>query len=153
MGRPEGPGCYCAANNIIRKYTDRLSESYPYVVIDNEAGMEHLSRRTSRMIDLLLIVSDPSSRGIRTAKRIHSLVDELILDVDRRVLLINRVTDNQGNTLKTIAEESGMQVAGMIPQDPNIAEFDLKGNPVLRLPDDSPALKAVFGVFDGLQIP
>jgi CO dehydrogenase maturation factor len=153
MGRPEGPGCYCAANHIIRKYTDRLSESYPYVVIDNEAGMEHLSRRTSWMIDRLLIVSDPSSRGIRTAKRIHSLVDELILDVDRRVLLINRVTDNQGNTLKTIAEESGMQVAGMIPQDPNIAEFDLKGNPVLRLPDDSPALKAVFGVFDGLQIP
>ncbi len=153
MGRPEGPGCYCAANNIIRKYTDRLSESYPYVVIDNEAGMEHLSRRTSRKIDLLLIVSDPSARGIRTAKRIHSLVDELALDVDRRVLLINRVTDNQDDTLKNIAEESGMQVAGTIPQDPTIAEFDLKGSPVLRLPDDSPALKAVFGVFDGLQIP
>ena len=153
MGRPEGPGCYCAANNIIRKYTDRLSESYPYVVIDNEAGMEHLSRRTSRRTDLLLIVSDPSVRGIRTAKRIHTLVDELSLDVGRRVLLINRVPDNQGDLLTKNAEESGMQVAGIIPQDPCISEFDMKGHPVFRLPDDSAALKAVFGIFNGLQIP
>ena len=77
MGRPEGPGCYCAANNIIRKYTDKLSETYSYVVIDNEAGMEHLSRRTTHKVDLLLIVSDPTVRGIKTAQRIAGLVKEL----------------------------------------------------------------------------
>ena len=71
MGRPEGPGCYCAANNIIRKYTDKLSEKYPYVVIDNEAGMEHLSRRTTHKVDLLLIISDPTQKGMQTAKRIN----------------------------------------------------------------------------------
>ena len=91
MGRPEGPGCYCAANNIIRKYTDKLSETYSYVVIDNEAGMEHLSRRTTHKVDLLLIISDPTVRGIKTAKRISDLVKELALDVDRHVLIINRV--------------------------------------------------------------
>ena len=153
MGRPEGPGCYCAANNIIRKYTDRLSESYPYMVIDNEAGMEHLSRRTSCQIDLLLVVSDSSSRGIRTAKRIHLLVDELGLEVNRRALLINRVLDSQRDALAHIAEDSGMQIAGMIPQDSLVAEFDMRGNPVLKLPEESPALKAVFSIFAHLQIP
>ena len=68
MGRPEGPGCYCAANNIIRKYTDQLADDYSYVVIDNEAGMEHLSRRTTHKVDLLLIVSDPTQKGVLTAK-------------------------------------------------------------------------------------
>src|SRR3989338_8369324 len=82
MGRPEGPGCYCAANNIIRKYTDKLSETYTYVVIDNEAGMEHLSRRTTHKVDLLLIISDPTVRGIKTARRIDGLVKELALDVE-----------------------------------------------------------------------
>src|SRR5512134_782911 len=82
MGRPEGPGCYCAANNIIRKYTDKLSETYAYVVIDNEAGMEHLSRRTTHKVYLLIVVSDPTVKGVKTAKRIHELVDELQLDID-----------------------------------------------------------------------
>jgi len=107
MGRPEGPGCYCAANNIIRKYTDKLSESYPYVVIDNEAGMEHLSRRTTHKVDLLLIVSDPTVKGIQTAKRIDDLVDDLQLEIDMRRVIINRVSANEGNELKDRAEKDG----------------------------------------------
>lgn len=153
MGRPEGPGCYCAANNIIRKYTDKLSESYPYIVIDNEAGMEHLSRRTTHKVDLLLIVSDPSVRGIHTAKRIHSLIDELQLEIDRRVIIINRVSGSEGTGLKNIAEESGLQVAGLIPQDPMIANFDLFGKPVFQLPEDSIALNAISNILDSLKIP
>src|SRR4030043_215279 len=117
MGRPEGPGCYCAANNIIRKYTDKLSESYRYVVIDNEAGMEHLSRRTTHSVNLLLIVSDPAVRGIQTAARINGLVDELQLEIDTRVLIINRISGDEGGGLKNLAEESGLRVAGLIPQD------------------------------------
>ncbi len=153
MGRPEGPGCYCAANNIIRKYTDKLSGTYPYVVIDNEAGMEHLSRRTTHKVDLLLIVSDPAVRGIQTAKRINGLVDELQLEIDRRVTIINRISDNEGADLKNLAEDYGLQVAGLVPQDAAIFNLDLHGKPIFQLPDDSKAVKAVFNILDLLNIP
>jgi CO dehydrogenase maturation factor len=153
MGRPEGPGCYCAANNIIRKYTDKLSETYPYVVIDNEAGMEHLSRRTTHNVNLLLIVSDPTMRGIRTAKRINELVDELQLQVNRRVVIINRLSGNEGAELKNRAEEYGLQVAGLVPQDEEIFHYDLQGKPIFQLPDSSRAVKAVFSILDLLGIP
>lgn len=116
MGRPEGPGCYCAANNIIRKYTDILSEKYSYVVIDNEAGMEHLSRRTTHKVDLLIIVSDPTVKGVLTAKRINDLVDELQLEVDKRVLVINRVLGYEGEGLREMAGKAGVEVAGLIPR-------------------------------------
>ena len=153
MGRPEGPGCYCAANNIIRKYTDILSEKYPYVVIDNEAGMEHLSRRTTHRVDLLIMVSDPTVKGVKTAKRIDELIDELKLDIDRRVLIINRVIGEEGQRLKGLAEELGLHVAGMIPQDGTIFEYDMVGRPIFELPPESPALQSVYSILDGLQIP
>lgn len=152
MGRPEGPGCYCAANNIIRKYTDKLSDAYPYVVIDNEAGMEHLSRRTTHKVDILFIVSDPTVKGIQTAKRIDSLVEELKLEIDRKVLIINRVTGYEGE-LKSLAEGYGLNVSGLVPQDDTIFEYDLQGMPVFSLPAVSIALNAVYKVFDSLQIP
>lgn len=148
MGRPEGPGCYCAANNIIRKYTDKLSETYSYVVIDNEAGMEHLSRRTTHKVDLLLIVSDPTVRGIRTAQRIDGLVKELSLDVAKHALIINRVSGDEGGELKKYAEELGLAVAGLIPQDRNIFEYDLQGRAIIGLPPDSPAVAAFFSILD-----
>jgi CO dehydrogenase maturation factor len=153
MGRPEGPGCYCAANNIIRKYTDKLSETYPYVVIDNEAGLEHLSRRTTHKVDLLLIVSDPAVRGIQTGKRINGLVEELQLEINRRLVIINRISGNEGADLKNLAEESGLQVAGLVPQDEAIFNLDLQGKPIFQLPDDSKAVKAVFSILDSLNIP
>ncbi|MGD0883497.1 MAG: AAA family ATPase [Thermodesulfovibrionales bacterium] len=153
MGRPEGPGCYCAANNIIRKYTDKLSETYPYVVIDNEAGMEHLSRRTTQKIDLLIIVSDPTVKGILTAQRIHALVDELRLDVDKRVLIINRVVGHDGEYLKEMAEKSGIVVAGLVPQDEMVFAFDLEGKPLMELPDDAKVVQSIFAILDSLSIP
>ncbi|MBI5212144.1 MAG: AAA family ATPase [Nitrospirae bacterium] len=153
MGRPEGPGCYCAANNIIRKYTDILSEKYPYVVIDNEAGMEHLSRRTTHKVDLLIIVSDPTVKGMQTAKRINELVDELNLEIDRRILVINRVVGDEGHELGKMAEGFGIKVAGFIPQDEMIFKFDLEGKPVFELPEDAKSVQTVFGVLDSLQIP
>lgn len=153
MGRPEGPGCYCAANNIIRKYTDKLSETYAYVVIDNEAGMEHLSRRTTHAVDLLMIVSDPTVRGIRTARRIADLVAELSLDVKRHELIINRVSGNEGPELKAFAEELGLKVAGLVPQDRQVFENDLAGRAIIALPGDSPAVSAVFGILDSFSIP
>ena len=152
MGRPEGPGCYCAANNIIRKYTDKLSETYSYVVIDNEAGMEHLSRRTTHKVDLLLIVSDSTVRGIRTAKRISDLIRELDLDVEKHALIINRVTGDDGQELTKIAQNFGLEVAGLVPQDRNIFEYDLQGKAIIELPEDSPAVKAVYEILDKMGI-
>jgi len=153
MGRPEGPGCYCAANNIIRKYTDKLSETYPYVVIDNEAGMEHLSRRTTHTVDLLLIVSDPTVRGIRTARRIADLVSELNLDIAKYALIINRVAGEEGVELRTFAESLGLEVAGLVPQDRAVFDNDLAGRAIVDLPGDSPAVRTVFSILDAFQIP
>ena len=152
MGRPEGPGCYCAANNVIRKYTDKLSETYSYVVIDNEAGMEHLSRRTTHKVDLLLIISDPTVRGIKTARRIDGLVKELDLDVGKHVLIINRVTGSEGAELKKLAESFGLEVAGLVPQDQGVFEYDLQGKAIVELPDDSPAVKTVYSILDGFNL-
>ncbi|MEW5745137.1 MAG: carbon monoxide dehydrogenase [Nitrospirota bacterium] len=153
MGRPEGPGCYCAANNIIRKYTDLLSEKYPYVVIDNEAGMEHLSRRTTHRVDLLIIVSDPTVKGVMTAERINRLVDELQLEVERRVLIINRVIGYEGEELRKMAEKAGVVVAGLVPQDEMIFKYDLEGKPVFELPEDARAVQALYSILQSLQIP
>ncbi len=153
MGRPEGPGCYCAANNIIRKYTDQLSEDFSYVVIDNEAGMEHLSRRTTHKVDLLLVISDPTQKGVITAKRISNLVDELKLDVDKRKLIINRVSDENFTKLKNANADLPIEDIFNVPQDDHIFELDLEGRPVFELPPDSQAVKKVFEILDGCNIP
>ncbi|GAB4537576.1 MAG: AAA family ATPase [Thermodesulfovibrionia bacterium] len=149
MGRPEGPGCYCAANNIIRKYTDKLSDKYPYVVLDNEAGMEHLSRRTTQDVDILFVVSDPSKKGILTAKRINELVDELQLKVKRRMLIINRVVDEFDVNTHALPFESVF----MVPDDREIFRLDLDGRPVFELSHESPALKSLFHILDSANIP
>ncbi len=152
MGRPEGPGCYCAANNIIRKYTDKLSETYSYVVIDNEAGMEHLSRRTTHRVNLLMIASDPSVRGLQTAKRIDTLVSELDLDIASRVLLINRISGNEGTELQNLAEKLNLRVAGLVPHDDLLLPLGLKGDSVFHLPADAKSLRALYAILDTLNI-
>ncbi|HBH60835.1 MAG TPA: carbon monoxide dehydrogenase [Nitrospiraceae bacterium] len=153
MGRPEGPGCYCAANNIIRKYTDILAEKYPYVVLDNEAGMEHLSRRTTHKVDLLLVISDPTKKGVQTANRISSLVDELQLEVDRRKLIINRVSDENFEKIKSSGVELPFTDIFNIPEDDNIFHLDLEGRPVFDLPAGSAAVEKAFKILDFCSIP
>ncbi|MBI5664061.1 MAG: AAA family ATPase [Nitrospirae bacterium] len=153
MGRPEGPGCYCAANNIIRKYTDILAEKYPYVVLDNEAGMEHLSRRTTHKVDLLLVISDPTKKGVQTASRINSLVDELKLEVDRRKLIINRVSDENFEKIKNSGIELPFTDTFSIPADDNIFTLDIEGRPVFDLPSTSPAVEKAFEILDFCSIP
>jgi len=154
MGRPEGPGCYCAANNVIRKFTDHLIESYPYIVTDNEAGLEHLSRRTTQDTDLLLAISDPSARGVLTAGRVNGIVDELGLDVRKRVLIVNRVPgDGLPPELESAVAQTGMELAGTVPGDENITAFDLSGRPLVELPADSRAVKALYAILDRLEIP
>ncbi len=151
MGRPEGPGCYCAANNIIRKYMDKLADTYPYTVMDNEAGLEHLSRRTTQDTDLLLIISDPTVRGVMTAGRIAGIVEELKLNVKRTVLLVNRTPAGGGNgVLRKTIEDQNVEFAGFVPADQMIFEYDLQGRPLVQLPADSQALAGFYAILDKL---
>lgn len=152
MGRPEGPSCYCAANNLLRTYMDRLMGAYRTVVVDNEAGMEHLSRRTTREVDLLLIVSDATGVGIRSARRIKALVAELAIPVCRTVLVVNRASGLPPPVEAAIAAD-GFDLAGLVPDDPEIAESELTGRPLLELPDDSPAVLAVDRMLASLSVP
>jgi CO dehydrogenase maturation factor len=157
MGRPEGPGCYCAANNMLRQCIDRLSKSYNYVVIDNEAGLEHLSRRTTQNVDLLLIVSDPTMRGLKTAERVTQLIEELKTQVSNTRLIINRVPTGSDDEpalpleLSEFIDEKGLKLAGLIPMDPLVAEYDVVGQPLVQLPQESPARRAVEAAFDSLD--
>jgi CO dehydrogenase maturation factor len=152
MGRPEGAGCYCAANNIIRKYMDKLADTYPFTVMDNEAGLEHLSRRTTQDTDLLMIISDSSVRGVMTAGRIGELVKELKLNVKRVVLIVNRVQDGtrEDQSLLNAIKQQNVEFAGFVPADELIFEYDLNGRPLIQLPADSKALTSFYSVLDNL---
>jgi CO dehydrogenase maturation factor len=147
MGRPEGPGCYCAANNMLRRHLEILSGNYPVVVIDNEAGMEHLSRRTTAKIDLLLLVSEPSPVGILTAARIRDLAQEIEIEVARTGLIINRVSGPSiAARLVEEARGHGLEVLGTVPLDDAVVEQAMAHLPAYRLPDDAPAVRAVDSI-------
>jgi CO dehydrogenase maturation factor len=150
MGRPEGPGCYCAANTLARKYIDILSDNYRYVVIDNEAGMEHLSRLTTQNVNLLIMISDPSSRGLITAGRIRDLVLELDLNIDRIVLIVNRSLGTLDPAIAQQAKALGLELAGTIPADEAVFQFDVEGKPTFGLPADSRAVQSARKIFDYL---
>ncbi|MDO9557499.1 MAG: AAA family ATPase [Coriobacteriia bacterium] len=143
MGRPEGAGCYCYANNLVRGCIDSLSRGYDFVVMDNEAGLEHLSRRTTRDVSALLIVSDPSVRGIRTAQRLDALASELKIGIGARYLVIDRSETPLDPVLREAAKATGLELLGVIPTDEAIARADLEGGSVFGLPERSPALVAV----------
>ena len=148
MGRPEGPGCYCAANNLLTMYLGELIDNYPYMVMDNEAGMEHISRLTTNNVNLLLVVSDASIRGVETAGRINSLVDELKVRAEKRFLIINQAREGITDSLQKAITKHGLNLAGTIPKDDLLYEFDMAGNPTVTLPGDNPALSAAFTIFD-----
>ena len=143
MGGPEGRGCYCYANNILRKCMESLSRNYTAVVADNEAGLEHLSRRTTQDVDFLFVISDASVRGIRSAKRVKHLVDSVSLKIKEIFLVVAKVQEGSLEALGGEIKDTGMALSGTIPLDPVIVEYDLHGKPLVDLPDDTPAVKAV----------
>jgi CO dehydrogenase maturation factor len=143
MGRPEGPGCYCAANNILRNVIDRLGNQYDFVVIDNEAGLEHISRQTTRDVDKLFILTDKTMRGIATAGHIARLINELGTRVHETYLVINRADGDVPTHMKQEIERLGLKLIGTLPQDPSIAEFDLVGRPLFEMSAESPTYQAV----------
>ena len=143
MGRPEGPGCYCAANHMLRVSLDRLAQKYDYVVIDCEAGMEHISRQTTRDIDFLLLTSDPTMRGITTAARIKELIGELRTQVGKISLIVDRVRGELPPEIKKAIDEQGLELTATIPEDPRAADLEAKGIPIIELPPDSLLQSAV----------
>jgi len=147
MGRPEGPGCYCAANTMLRTIVDRIANSYGWVVIDNEAGLEHLSRRTTRDVDVLLIVSDPTVRGLTTAGRIVDLIDELKTQVGRHYLIVNRAPGaGLGSELRAVIAERGLNLLAVLPEDPQVAAYDAAGRALVDLPADDAVAVALDGI-------
>ncbi|MFC1966077.1 AAA family ATPase [Chloroflexota bacterium] len=150
MGRGEGPECYCYPNLLLRKLIDSLSGNYAYVVMDNEAGMEHLSRRTTQNIDELLLISDHSMKGVRTIARLKELVNELKLSVKRQSTLIDFVTGGIDPLIKAEMVKLGIDSATIIPLDEEIREYDLNSKPLLDLPDTSKAAQAVNELMDKL---
>lgn len=153
MGRPEGSGCYCAANTLLTQYLDRLVNNYPYVVIDNEAGMEHISRLTTNNIDLLLIVSDASRRGVLSAGRIQELADDLTLNIDRKAFVVNMAKEGQQEALQNLAREYHLDLVGVVPEDDSVTRADLQGRPTMGLAPESPSIEAAFEIFDRLLAP
>ncbi|RJR25143.1 MAG: carbon monoxide dehydrogenase [Desulfobacteraceae bacterium] len=148
MGRPEGAGCYCAANTLLTQYLDKLIGNYPFIVIDNEAGMEHLSRLTTNNVDILLVVSDPTRRGIQAAARIFELASELRLSIGSKYLIINQAKEGSEEPIANAVNEFGIEMAGMIPDDPVVRQFDLEGKPTLKLNNESSAVRGAYGIFD-----
>lgn len=143
MGRGEGADCYCYPNVILRKFIDELSHNYAYMIMDNEAGMEHLSRRTTQNVDVLLMISDHSVKGVRTLGRIRDLVSELKLVVKRQSVIINFAPPDLDPIIVKELEKLGMEPEVTIPRDEEVYQCDLEQKSLLDLPDTSKAVKAV----------
>jgi len=150
MGRGEGAKCYCYPNLLLRKFTDRLTGNYAYTVMDNEAGMEHLSRRTTQNVDELLLISNHSVKGVRTIARLIDLVKELDLVVKRQSIIINMTPGKMDPLVGAELSKVGLQPTAIIPLDQTVYDFDLNQRPLLDLPDDAVAAKAVSDLMKGL---
>lgn len=150
MGRGEGQGCYCAVNHNLREVIDGMSRHYAYVVIDNEAGMEHLSRRTTRDVQHLIIVSDPTRRGLVAAQRIADMRRELDIDIENAYLVINRLQGEMPAELRAFTENMDLPLLGSIPADENLASFEFSGRPLVELGDESPVYQAVERLMRGM---
>jgi CO dehydrogenase maturation factor len=150
MGRGEGPECYCYPNVVIRKLIDDWAKNYAFVVMDNEAGMEHLSRRTTQNIDELLMVSDHSVKGLRAVARVRELVAELKLVVKRQSVIINMVPGEIDPLLKKEMDRLSITPAAVIPADDELRRYDLEQKPLFDLPDTAAAAAAVNELMDRL---
>lgn len=153
MGRPEGPGCYCFANSVLRDLTSKISGRYPHVVLDNEAGLENLSRRLAPAVDLLILASDPSARGLATAARIRGLAAELGISAGRLALAVNRLPGPLPPAARDLAEQLGADLVLELPEDPALAALDRDGAALAALPAGNPLVAAVDGFLDRILAP
>jgi CO dehydrogenase maturation factor len=152
MGNPQGPGCYCYPNDLLKNYLEKLSKNYDYMIIDNEAGLEHLSRRLLPMIDLLLVTSDSSARGIRSAGRVKSIVESVNIAVSKMGLVIGRSRDGDAAMLEQEVKNTGLDLFGEVPYDSSVTEYDLNAKALFTLPADSPAVLASHEMFQKIGL-
>ena len=150
MGQPEGAGCYCAANSLLARFMDQLTGNYPYLVMDNEAGMEHISRLTTRNVDILLIVADASRRGLQAGLRINELAKNLNIGVARTCLMINQAKGEPPDAVMDIIRDAELEFVGTVREDDTLYAYDLNGQPTIEMPMDTPAVKSAFAIFDKL---
>lgn len=143
MGAPEREGCYCLVNNLLMKIMDTLTKNYTLVLMDLPAGLEHVSRRTSANVDIMFLIADPSKMGIQTAARIKELAKALHREFKKILLIINKASPETEEILKEHSKKFGLEYVGSVPFDEKLAEFNLRGIPLLELPDDSQAYIAV----------
>ncbi len=144
MGRPEGPGCYCFANNVLRQTIGEIAKNYPYVVIDNEAGLENLSRRIVQKADVMIIVADPSRRGLETIKRLYDLAREMEVSFGKLAILVNRLRRDLTPDMKEqIFRHTGTSLIFSLPDDEELARADENGYSLRKLP---PANAVVTGI-------
>lgn len=144
MGRSEGPGCYCAVNHNLRQVVDAISNNYRYVVIDNEAGMEHLSRRTTRDVQRLLVITDPTQRGMLAAERIAAFRHDLDINIERAFLIVNGLKAGAiPAPLQARLEMLDIPLLGVVPYDEQLVSFEFDGRPLVELGDESPVYQAV----------
>ncbi len=152
MGSPQGAGCYCYPNDLLRRFLEQLSENYDYMLMDNEAGLEHLSRRVLPEAEVLIITSDATARGIRSAGRVHEIIENVKLNFGRMGLVIARSQPGELKRLEKEIDRTGLAVWGEIPFDATIMDFDLDGKPLFELPAESPAVQAAEKLYRSLAL-
>lgn len=152
MGGPQGPGCYCYANDLLRKHIETIESNYDYLVIDSEAGMEHISRRTIQDVDVMFIVSDASARGVRTVTRIKSLIESMKCKVGALYLIITKASEELIADLKPEIEKTGVELIGYVPFDEDVLKFDSQSKPLFELPSDSALVKSSFSIMDKINL-
>lgn len=149
MGRPEGPGCYCYTNNVLQQALGQIAESYPFVVIDNEAGLENLSRRIVQKVELMVMVTDPSARGLMTVGRLYDLAREMDVRFDRLALVVNRLRrDELPEGVEALRIHTGADVVVGLPDDAALAEIDERGGDLASLPADHPVVVRIECLLD-----
>jgi CO dehydrogenase maturation factor len=152
MGGPQGPGCYCYPNDLLRKYLETLGNNYDFVAVDTEAGLEHISRRTIPHIDTMFVISDSSARGIRSAGRVNDLIRGLRSAVGEVYLVVTKTSEDSLETLNEEIEKTGLKLIGDIPLDPYVINQDLAGQALYDLPDDSIAVQAVQKIIERVNL-
>jgi len=140
MGRPEGSGCYCFVNNLLRGLMDKTVDQYDLTIIDTAAGLEHFSRDTIPDLETLIVVTDESRRGLTTAERIREIAREMNLKYENLYVIANKVMENRKDKVIQNATDIGLKVIGVLPYDEKVAKLDLVGDPLIDLPDDAPAV-------------
>ena len=153
MGRTQGKGCYCYVNGVLKTQVDKYAKNYKYVVMDNEAGLEHVARGTLPRVDTMLLISDCSRRGIQAAARVAEMIDEMELKPDRLGLIVNRAPDGVlDEGIKAEIEKYGLHLLGVLPQDEGVYRCDCAGEPSAKLPESNSVKTALKGILQSIGL-